>query len=63
MFVSRIGPIAANHITTVSGPDVVKNWRVAKRDGAAKENILNMTLWKAERLGLTGCEGAKCSES
>jgi len=53
MFVSRIGPTAANHITMVSGPDVVKNWRVARRDGTAEENILNMMLWKAERLGPT----------
>jgi hypothetical protein len=52
MFVSRIGPTAANHITMASGSDVAKNWRVARRDGAA-ENILNMMLWKAERLGPT----------
>jgi hypothetical protein len=62
MFVSRIGSTAANHITMVSGPDIVKNWRVARRDGAA-ENILNMMLWKAERLGLAGRVGAECSES
>jgi hypothetical protein len=33
----------------VSGPDVAKNWRVARSDGAAEENILNMMLWKAQR--------------
>jgi hypothetical protein len=63
MFVSHIGPTAANHITMVSGPDVDKNWHVARRDGAAEENILNMTLGKAERLGPTGRVGAECNES
>lgn len=63
MFVSRIGPTAANHITMVSGPDVVKNWRVARGDGAAEENILNMMLWKAERLVPTERVGAEYSES
>jgi len=63
MFVSRIGPTAANHITMVSGPDVVKNWCVVRRDGAAEGNIPNMTLWIVERLGPTGRMGAECSET
>jgi len=62
MLVSRIGPTAANHITMVSGPDVVQNWCVMRRDGAAEENILNMMLWKAERLGPTGRMGAECRD-
>jgi hypothetical protein len=54
---------AANHITMISRSDVVTNWRVVRKDGAAEENVLNMMLWKAERVGPTGCVGAECSES
>jgi hypothetical protein len=63
MFVSHIGPTAANHITLISGPEVATKWRVVRRDGAAEESILNMKLWKARRLGPTGSVGSECSVS
>jgi hypothetical protein len=36
MFFSRIGSTAANHITMISGSDVVTNWRVVRKDGAER---------------------------